>query len=70
MPIRYTLLADSKIEPAAVKGTVAYECAKYDYGSASDDTRITGIKHISLSLKEDGDYPFFTHPEHLLRREN
>lgn len=67
MPRKYELLADSKIESTATKGTIAYACAKCDYGVASDDTRITGDEHISLSLKEDGDYPFFTHPVYLLK---
>ena len=62
MPQAYKMLTDSKIEPEATKGRTVYKCAKHDYGCASDDTRITGRQHISLSLKEDGDYPFFTHP--------
>ena len=67
MPRKYELLADSKILETATKGTIVYACAKHDYGCASDDTRITGVEHISLSLKEDGDYPFFTHPVYLLK---
>lgn len=67
MPVKYELLSDSKIEPAAKKGTIAYACTKHDYGCAGDDTRITGRKHVSLSLKEDGDYPFFTHAEDELK---
>ncbi|MNO13135.1 hypothetical protein D3C76_27610 [compost metagenome] len=63
MPVKYRLLKDSTIEPTAKAGTFAYACTKYDYGSASVDTHITGRKHVSLSLKEDGDYPFFTHAE-------
>lgn len=64
---KYLLLTDSTIEPAAKKDMFAYACAGCDYGLASDDTRITGVEHRSLSLKEDGDYPFFTHPVHLLK---
>lgn len=41
-------------------GTIVYACAKCDYGCASDDTRHTGRKHISVTLDPDGDYPFFT----------
>lgn len=62
MPQKYLLLSDSTIEKEAMAGTFAWKCAQYDYGSASDDTRITGVKHISLRLKPDVDYPFFTHP--------
>jgi hypothetical protein len=67
MTRKYELLVDSTIEAQAKKGTIAYKSAKHDYGLAGDDTRITGVEHISLSLKEDGDYPFFTHPLHLLK---
>lgn len=57
----YVLLTDSQIEPLAVKGTKVYRCKGHDYGCASDDTRITGRQHISLTLDPTGDYPFFTH---------
>lgn len=67
MTRQYLLLSDSKIEPAAKEGMTVYKSAKHDYGCASDDTRITGVHHISVTLKEDGDYPFFTHPLHLLQ---
>jgi len=48
-------------------GTVVYKSTRYDYGLASDDTRYTGVEHISVTLKEDGDYPFFTVPKHNLQ---
>ena len=41
---------------------IVYDSVKHDYGLASDDTRITGIEHVSVTFKEDGDYPFFTIP--------
>lgn len=41
-------------------GTIVYDLRGYDYGLASDDTRITGIHHVSVTLKPDGDYPSFT----------
>lgn len=50
------------------KGTVVYELKGYDYGLASDDTRYTGIEHISVTLKSDGDYPSFTVPKHKLEK--
>lgn len=47
-------------------GTVVYDCQKHDYGLARDDTNETGEEHISVSLNESGDYPFFTVPaDHL-----
>jgi hypothetical protein len=67
MPQAYEMLSNSTIEPEATKGRTVYKCAKHDYGCASDDTRITGVQHISLSLTSDGDYPFFTHPLKLLK---
>lgn len=63
----YLLLSDSKIEPTAKEGMTVYESTKHDYGCASDDTRHTGVQHISVTFKEDGDYPFFTHPLHQLQ---
>lgn len=64
----YKLKTDSIIEEGAVKGTLVWPCTMNDYGCASDDTHFTGRIHISLSLKPDGGYPFFTHPEDELER--
>lgn len=63
---KYKLLTDSKIESAAVAGTIVYGLTKCDYGLASDDTRHTGIEHRSVTLNSDGDYPSFTHPTNKL----
>lgn len=52
-----------------VKGTVVYSLKGYDYGLASDDTRITGVQHISVTLKSDGDYPSFTIATHKLEKQ-
>lgn len=60
----YTLLRD-RFEHKA--GTVVYACSKHDYGLARDDTNDTGEDHRSVSLKPDGDYPFFTVPYIHLR---
>lgn len=59
---RYRMLKDSEIEPKAIRGMIVYDCKSWDYGCAHDDTRVTGIEHISVTLKADGDYPFFTVP--------
>jgi hypothetical protein len=67
MAKRYEMLSDSKIEPAATKGTIVYSCHGCDYGCANDDTRMTGVEHTSMTLNEDGSYPFFTHPRHMLK---
>lgn len=41
-------------------GTRVYRATKYDYGLANDDSRFTGIPHISVTLDPTGDYPTFT----------
>jgi len=47
-------------------GDTVYLLRLSDYGSAGDDTRLTGIEHVSVTLNKDGDYPFFTVPrDHL-----
>lgn len=47
-------------------GTVVYECVGSDYGCASDDSRIFGVRHISVTVDPKGSYPFFTVPKHKL----
>jgi hypothetical protein len=41
-------------------GTIVYDLKGWDYGLASDDTRFTGVKHVSVTLDPEGDYPSFT----------
>lgn len=48
------------------KGDIVYQCTKHDYGLADEDTHFSGIVHISVTLDENGDYPFFTVPIHNL----
>ncbi len=57
----FAMLNDSKRMPTAVKGATVYACF-YDYGLANDDTRATGIPHISVTLDPEGGNPFFTVP--------
>ena len=61
----YKLLED-RFEYKA--GITVYPSKKFDYGLASDDTDITGVHHISVSLTEDGDYPFITVPYKQLEK--
>jgi hypothetical protein len=56
---KYILLAD-RFEHK--RGTIVYECRKFDYGLARDDTRAFGVEHTNVTLKSDGDYPAFTIP--------
>lgn len=51
----------------AIEGEIVHEVAKYDYGLANDDSRTTGIEHISVSKHGDGDYPYFTIPKKDLK---
>ena len=64
--MKYKMLEDSKINSEVKCGDIVYSCSKPDYGLASNDTAMTGIHHISVTLNEDGDYPFFTVPYHDL----
>ena len=41
-------------------GTIVYDLRGHDYGIASDDTRMSGIEHVSVTLDPDGNYPSFT----------
>jgi len=53
---------------ASVKvGDIVYDLKSWDYGLAGDDSRITGVPHVSVTLDPTGDYPSFTIPEHCLR---
>jgi len=58
----YRVLKDSNLNGEAKVGTIVYAGRGYDYGLASDDTRATGIEHVSVTLKRSGDYPTFTVP--------
>lgn len=65
---KYRMRADSSINSGVKEGTIVYDTRGYDYGCASDDTRETGYEHISVTLKEDGGYPFFTVPVTALEK--
>jgi hypothetical protein len=65
MTNRYKLTED-RFEHKA--GTIVFDCYEYDYGLSNDDSRITGIRHISVTLDSDGRYPFFTVPEYQLEK--
>lgn len=58
----YRVLRNSKLEKTAQVGAIVYRQSGYDYGLSSDDTRATGIEHISVTLKRSGGYPGFTIP--------
>lgn len=47
-------------------GTIVAKAKFYDYGLSSDDTRLTGVHHISVTKDLEGGYPFFTIPTYKL----
>lgn len=63
-PKKYVVLVDRTIrnEVCVKRGDFVYKQKYHDYGLASDDTRMTGIEHVSVTLNENGDYPGFTIP--------
>ena len=48
-------------------GKTVYRASGCDYGCSSDDSRMTGIPHVSMTLDENGGYPFFTMSEYDLK---
>lgn len=59
---QFRIIREDRAAMEVEVGDIVYDSAKHDYGLANDDTRITGIEHVSVTFKEDGDYPFFTIP--------
>lgn len=57
----FKLKTDSTIADAKA-GTIVYKAAGFDFGLAADDTRFTGVEHVSVSLRRGGAIPTFTHP--------
>lgn len=43
-------------------GTIVYKMDGHSYGLASEDTEVTGVQHITVTLDFDGGYPGFTVP--------
>lgn len=52
------------------KGEIVYKNAFHDYGLASEDSRLTGVEHMSVSRKENGDYPYSTIPTSALQEDD
>lgn len=48
-------------------GTTVFQYTWPDYGLAKHDTRLTGQRHISVTLDGAQGYPFFTIPVSKLR---
>jgi hypothetical protein len=54
------------VEHGAKVGDTVYPVKGYDYGLARDDTYATGEEYISVTLDQNGDYPYFTVPVRLI----
>lgn len=48
------------------RGAIVYKLRKSDYGCANDDTRRTGVEHVSVTLSNEGDWPGTSVPTHVL----
>jgi len=48
-------------------GTHVTKMKGHDYGLAADDTRLTGVEHVTVTRNPWGDYPGFTVPVHILK---
>lgn len=62
---KYIVKGDRVIgqEQLALIGETVYDYAGWDYGCANDDTRYTGVKHVTVTKDPNGGTPFFTIPE-------
>lgn len=65
---KYLVLRDREIDGRAFcsEGDIVYECCG-DYGLAAMDSRMTGIRHISVTREKTGAGPYFTIPYSDLR---
>lgn len=62
--MKYEIINASRAADKSVAvGDIVYEAGGYDYGLANDDTRFTGINHISVTYNMDGSIPYFTIPK-------
>lgn len=65
---RFEVTQDDNTTGTIIKeGTVVYDFMFHDYGLASDDSRYTGIEHVSVTMDPEGGYPSFTIPKHKLK---
>lgn len=58
--MKYRVIRAGNASGTCTEGDTVYT-GLIDYGLADDDTRYTGIKHVSVTLTE-GLYPTFTIP--------
>ena len=58
----YRIIRASTNEPRAVAGSIVYETLLPDFGLAAEDTSMTGVPHLSVTLDNDGMGPSFSIP--------
>lgn len=61
------LLRDSQADPAVKAGSKVYELVLPDFGCAVTDAQTFGQPCLSVTLRADGEYPFFVVPVADLR---
>ncbi|WP_043159310.1 hypothetical protein [Bradyrhizobium sp. Ai1a-2] len=68
-PKRFHVLKDRVIGAKlfAAAGTIVFDFLQHDYDLASDDSRLTGVEHVSVTLDPNGGRPSFTIPAADLR---
>jgi len=56
----FIIINNSRSSRPTSVGDIVYKCMQGDYGVASQDSRMMGVRFISVTYDKDGDYPFFT----------
>lgn len=69
-PTKYRVIElpahNHKLDEPTFIGEIVYRLDKYDYGVAYDDSCKLGTECISVTRKEDGDYPSISLPKYCL----
>lgn len=56
----FAVLSNARSSRPTTAGDIVYKCTRGDYGAAAQDSRMSGIRYISVTFERDGNYPFFT----------
>ena len=62
----YRIVRDNPTCEEGKAGEIVYPFKFTDYGTANEDTRSTGVKHVSVTYDPKGGCPFFTIPQCIL----
>lgn len=58
----FKIINNSRSAVPTELGEKVYTSVGHDYGCASQDTRYTGVEHVSVTRDPASKYPFFTIP--------